>query len=104
LRVIVPKPGEKRKTVGGIVLQPYDITHLIRKFGRVMSIYFRRSALKKIPIAKKMQKNIDMAETIYYKKNIGIRGIYFIFNFRIRMYGKICSRKADDKKSTVSVS
>ena len=56
---------------------------------------------------RKMQKNIDMAEIMYYgKKDIKMRRIYFIFlNFRIRMYGKICTmirkneiRKADDKK------
>jgi len=43
---------------------------------------------------KKCKKNIDMAEIIYYgKKDVEMRRIYFI-----RMYGKICSRKADDKK------
>jgi len=48
-----------------------------------------------------------MAEIIYYgKRSLEMRLIYFIFlNFRIRMYGKICTmirkneiRKADDKK------
>ncbi|GEM_PF-4365648 len=54
---------------------------------------------------KKMQKNIDMTEIMYYG-NIEMMRIYFIFLiFRIRMYGKICTvirengiRKADDKK------
>jgi len=58
-------------------------------------------------VPQKSEKNIDMAEIIYYgKKSLEMRLIYFIFlNFRIRMYGKICTmirkneiRKADDKK------
>jgi len=45
-------------------------------------------------VPQKSEKNIDMAEIIYYgKKDVEMRRIYFI-----RMYGKICSRKADDKK------
>jgi hypothetical protein len=56
---------------------------------------------------KKSEKNIDMAEIMYYgKKSVEMRRIYFIFlNFRIRIYGKIRMmirengiRKADDKK------
>jgi len=44
-------------------------------------------------VPQKSEKNIDMAEIIYYgKKDVEMRRIYFI-----RMYGKICSRKADDK-------
>jgi len=41
-------------------------------------------------VPQKSEKNIDMAEIIYYgKKDIKMRRIYFIFlNFRIRMYGK----------------